>query len=730
MFYSIAQGQGQFLKFIVNNLGVDLNARDIKGHSILHLAVQKGDMEAASFLADENMSTCGLYSGYFGNTNLRDNQHQSPLHVAAKYGHHEILQMLLTKSFIFDGYYDCLRAVKMAVLGKHHKVVQLLLDECINIEFDNRILSILFYVAPFVGIVSGGIISVQDHPLIEDALNAGLVVFDILLIQSLSQSSMLKGKMHFIQNLTFISIAATVYGMESIFDILPDMLRVLIHYVFVSYALGTVLVEMEKGERAWINILNKAIQLDYNDMVQFLLDRGVNVLKSDSDGRYPIYLAEDLKDIKVLSMFFERGANLPNSSKKLLVDNAIEENKIEILSNLISDIHMYEYSIYYAAKLGQVAVLNFLLDYDDSSDHLGMALCCAVYHGHLEAVKVLISAGASTEFCDDQDRTPLYIASERGFIEIVKLLLDSGAVFDSDQYSVKVLFISILKGHDKVAKELIKQNVNIQSEDGNTALHCAVVYKRVEILDFLINKGDLVNTKNNQGHNALDLSLYGSNFIISLKLIAAGSDISLALLNKILSNLEHFYLEAQKLDPIEYGSAFFNILTALFKIEYGMFEGLKDKWEDYLAANPDECNNLINNLIAKLLSINYPQEEYTKQKFYDFNKVSKVLNAIANFNNVSNIDYIDKVTYDKLESFARYASNCLSPLVYLCIKNQPKQKAALAVKVEDVFLKDKIISYLPTTEQIKLTEVSKGFLDDLFIVNTGAIGKDSIEQDC
>lgn len=719
MFYSVDQGQTRFLKFIVRNFKVDLNALDPKGRSVLHLAVQKGDIEIASFLADENVSKGSLCSRYLGSTGLRDNRYQTPLHIAAKYGHLEILQMLLNKGFIFNGYYDCLNALRTAVINKHPKVVKLLLDEYINIGYDNPTLVLFFCTAPLIFLTSIYIISDPKNPSIENALGLGSVVFNIFLMNSLSKHSMVKGKMHLIQDISFICIYTLIFGIESILNDLPDIAKFLAHYTLILYAAFSNYILMSIAEGEWIKLLNYSISLGYYDIVEIFLDHQINISQIDSNNTCPIYLAKMCGDIKALSIFFKKGVALPMSCKKLLIHNAIQENKTTVLSDLISDIYWYKYSIYYAAKIDQSEVLKFLLSCDYSLNDLGAVLYCAVYHGCLEAAKVLISVGVSTEFRDNQGRTSLYLASEKGLIEIVKLLLDNGAEFNSSPYSFQILFISIFKSHNKVAKELIRQNVDIQNKDGNTALHCAVAYEKIEILDFLLDKGVCLNTKNNLGYSPLDLSFYSSNLIISLKLIAAGAQISSSSLNKILDNLDDFYLNFTKLHPLEFGGAFFNILATIFKADHKTFEDDNDR---YFIVIPDACNNLIDNLISELLSINHQQSSYSKQKAWKFNKVSKVLDAITNFNNISDVDRICKVISDELEALARDAKNYLDPLAHLCIKNQSKQQSHLSAKIEDIFLKGYVISCLHVTEQIQLTEISKSFLDDLFIVNTETIG--------
>ena len=53
-------------------------------------------------------------------------------------------------------------------------------------------------------------------------------------------------------------------------------------------------------------------------------------------------------------------------------------------------------------------------------------LCIASYKGHLEIVKLLIESGGSVNQAQNTGITLLWIASQEGHLEVVKLLIESG----------------------------------------------------------------------------------------------------------------------------------------------------------------------------------------------------------------------------------------------------------------------------------------------------------------
>ena len=98
----------------------------------------------------------------------------------------------------------------------------------------------------------------------------------------------------------------------------------------------------------------------------------------------------------------------------------------------------------------------------------------------LEAMKVLIAAGADVNAKDKYGITTLMHVAENGLLDEVKLLIDAGA------------------------------DVNAKDEWGQTALmHTGIGdYGTAEVIRELIAAGADVNAKTNNGYTALDLTVF------------------------------------------------------------------------------------------------------------------------------------------------------------------------------------------------------------------------------
>ncbi|XP_013787560.2 serine/threonine-protein phosphatase 6 regulatory ankyrin repeat subunit B-like, partial [Limulus polyphemus] len=106
----------------------------------------------------------------------------------------------------------------------------------------------------------------------------------------------------------------------------------------------------------------------------------------------------------------------------------------------------------------------------------------AVLHGHLNVVKVLLkysSVNKSTSAAVEK-LTPLMIASQQGFLPIVKFLVENGKclVEVGDKRHRTALTHAIINGHAHVASYLLRigADPNTKDSSGNTLVHYAAAY--------------------------------------------------------------------------------------------------------------------------------------------------------------------------------------------------------------------------------------------------------------
>ena len=142
-------------------------------------------------------------------------------------------------------------------------------------------------------------------------------------------------------------------------------------------------------------------------------------------------------------------------------------------------------------------------------------------------VKALLKAGANINTTDENNKTPLYLASEKGYEEIVNILLSYKEikVDTKDKKGLTPLMIASSKGYLNIVKALVNKgaNVNSKTKEGFLPLILAIWKAKNPTAVYLINntKADL-NTAIVYGQTALSLCAYDNLSDYDLDYIVGG----------------------------------------------------------------------------------------------------------------------------------------------------------------------------------------------------------------
>ncbi|CAI8046094.1 Kinase D-interacting substrate of 220 kDa [Geodia barretti] len=121
----------------------------------------------------------------------------------------------------------------------------------------------------------------------------------------------------------------------------------------------------------------------------------------------------------------------------------------------------------------------------------------AAERGDVEAVQRLLSTSVNINFrTEDEGHSALLLASARGHVEVVRLLLKAGAaVFIPDKESRSPLYWASFYGHRAVVELLLKNgaDITICNENGSSPLYVASEYGHTEVVDILVKAGADVN---------------------------------------------------------------------------------------------------------------------------------------------------------------------------------------------------------------------------------------------
>ncbi|MFO0556629.1 MAG: ankyrin repeat domain-containing protein [Polyangiales bacterium] len=197
-------------------------------------------------------------------------------------------------------------------------------------------------------------------------------------------------------------------------------------------------------------LLSTAIQRSDLELVRALIERGANVRRVEHYGTTMMHHAAETGSVELCELLLANGA-----------DATARDD-------------WGSTAVHTAAK--HPAVLRMLLDrgFDGTSGLVSTPLMTAVGAEQIESVQLLLARGASPNAADSYHGHTIFVAIEKGNVEIVRMLLDAGARTDV----------------------LAKQS-------GDTPLTAAAKTGNVEMVRMMLEKGADVLAKNRDGEDAL-----------------------------------------------------------------------------------------------------------------------------------------------------------------------------------------------------------------------------------
>ncbi len=127
----------------------------------------------------------------------------------------------------------------------------------------------------------------------------------------------------------------------------------------------------------------------------------------------------------------------------------------------------------------------------------------AVIKGDLSEVKYLLQKNPhALNAVTEMGLSPLHLAAELGYLDIVKLLIEKGASVNAyDVKNMTPLHWASLYGHTKVLEYLLANKANIKSRDkcNRTPLHLAAGSDNIKTVMFLVESGAETTAKDQHG---------------------------------------------------------------------------------------------------------------------------------------------------------------------------------------------------------------------------------------
>ncbi len=160
----------------------------------------------------------------------------------------------------------------------------------------------------------------------------------------------------------------------------------------------------------------------------------------------------------------------------------------------------------------------------------------AAKQGDVSAVRAALAEGVSPEVADREGRTPLHLAAEGGYTDVIRLLLDAGAEVDAEdrEYGSRPLYYAVSGGHAVAAKLLLENGaavdavnhtrdpVSAGSVEYFTALSKACQLGRTDLVALLLSRG-----ADATGHGVpLLVAMHGGHVEVMQMLLDHGADVN------------------------------------------------------------------------------------------------------------------------------------------------------------------------------------------------------------
>lgn len=234
-----------------------------------------------------------------------------------------------------------------------------------------------------------------------------------------------------------------------------------------------------------------------------------------ADGKTPLITALQSNNVELVRLMLKNGANVDGvdnySSTALMF--AIKFDQKDMVALLLSynpDIFMEDNatitSLMVAVLQNNSKIVSMLLDYEAKSKNKNAAnidklraLNLASDLGYVEIVKILLSQGTSIKQLPNGE-TPLLFAAKSGNEEIVRMLLKHNFSPNlKDLEHLTALMIAAMFGHANIIKILLQAHADpfLLDLEGNTALDFAKNQECVELLENAMPKQNLASQENN-----------------------------------------------------------------------------------------------------------------------------------------------------------------------------------------------------------------------------------------
>ena len=280
----------------------------------------------------------------------------------------------------------------------------------------------------------------------------------------------------------------------------------------------------------------------FRDLTRYLIvNNPQQVNATVGKNKSPLAAALYNRHFQVAELLYQHGAVLPTGHKsRTLLHAAFADGMVDVaewLLNIDADAsarvpHNHRTPLHFAAANRHPDIVQISLGHGADVDATAGTDHDAPLHGVSssgQADIVLIEQEVDVHARDQDQSTPLHLASSRGNAKTVQLLIKHGAdVHVRDQSQSTPLHLASFDGKAKIARLLIQHGADVDARDQgqSTPLHLASIMGAAETVQLLIKHGADVHARDKYQSTPLLRSLDMRNFEIAQLLIKHGADVN------------------------------------------------------------------------------------------------------------------------------------------------------------------------------------------------------------
>lgn len=272
------------------------------------------------------------------------------------------------------------------------------------------------------------------------------------------------------------------------------------HPALINYVMS------EKGR--WI--FAEAVEAGDEALVKaLLLFESLDVNKSEARNVSPINLAAVRKNVKIIDMLIQHGADINQRTDKegitpvyiACMQNNLDS--VELFAKNRADLNIADFfgatPVCIAAENGYSALIDVFGRYGANLNTVTVSGVPSIYlaaqNGHTAVIKKFVEYHADLNISNNDDQTPAFVAAKNNNVQALKVLAASGANLElRNKNGLSPACIAVIMGHSEALEVLIEYKADLKIEvEGITLLCYAAKNGHGHIIKKLVELGADVN---------------------------------------------------------------------------------------------------------------------------------------------------------------------------------------------------------------------------------------------